>query len=368
LKTLQIREVQVGLVDPSATLQSIHHVAPTRKSMSRSIGEILHGGPVDAAEVARVREMLVFEGAGLGHKFVRFICLLVLAAGIATFGLQGDSLAVVIGAMIVAPLMLPIMGLAFGVSIGDRHAILSTLLVSISGIVAAVAMGFLLTQPIAQVTNPQAIHQIMIRTSPHLLDLMAALATGLAGAFALSRKDVSDTLPGVAIAVSLVPPLANAGILLALDEPRLAAGSLLLFGTNYVAILLTGALVFSLMGFRKAALSEFSAKARRRAVSIALVTGLVIAIPLALTSYQLIVTNKIASRTYTLAQQWLEGSPYQLMSVDAETADGTVTLLLLGDGDLPPLEVLEERTRGLLFGRNIRVKVVHSRSFYLGTQ
>jgi uncharacterized hydrophobic protein (TIGR00271 family) len=323
---------------------------------------------VDTEEVTRVRDTLVFEGAGLRPKFVKFVCLLVLAAGIATFGLLGDSLAVVIGAMIVAPLMLPIMGLAFSVSIGDRSAILSTLLVSLAGIVTAMAVGFILTLPIARVTDPEAIHQIMIRTSPHLLDLMAALATGLAGAFALSRKDVSDTLPGVAIAVSLVPPLANSGILFALGEPRLAAGSLLLFGTNYVAILLTGALVFGMMGFPKAALSPFDAGARRRAVAIALVAGLLIVIPLSLTSYHLIVTNKIAARTYALGQEWLDGSGYRLMSVDAETADGTVNLLLMGDGDLPPLEALEERARGLLFGRTIRVKVVESRTLYLGTQ
>lgn len=193
-------------------------------------------------------------------------------------------MAVVIGAMIVAPLMLPIMGLAFSVSVGDRSAISSTLIVSLVGIATAVAVGFLLTLPIAQIIKPESIQQIMIRTAPHLLDLMAALMTGLAGAFALARKDVSDTLPGVAIAVSLVPPLANAGILFACGEPRLASGSMLLFGTNYVAILLTGALVFAVMGFRRVALSPFDPRARRRAVVIALVAMLIIAIPLSLTS------------------------------------------------------------------------------------
>jgi len=323
---------------------------------------------VDAEEVSRVRDVLVFEGAQLRAKFMKFVCLLMLAAGIATFGLLGDSVAVVIGAMIVAPLMLPIMGLAYSVSIGDRSAILSSLLVSLAGIVIAVAVGFVLTLPIARVTNPEAIQQIMIRTSPHLLDLMAALATGLAGAFALSRKDVSDTLPGVAIAVSLVPPLANAGILFALGEPSLAAGSLLLFGTNYVAILLTGALVFVVMGFPKAAVSPFDAGARRRAVAIALAAGLLIVIPLSVTSYHLVVANKIATRSYELGQQWLEGSAYRLMSVDAEATDGTVTFLVLGDGDLPPLETLEARARGVLFARNIRVKVVQSRTLDLGSQ
>ena len=334
---------------------------------SRSLAEFLHGGPVSLDEVERVRDTLVFDSPGLGPKLFKFIVLLVLASCIATYGLLGDSVAVVIGAMIVAPLMLPIMGLAFSVSVGDQRAIGNTLVVSLLGIVTAVAVGFLLTLPIAQVTKPEAIQQIMIRTAPHLLDLMAALMTGLAGAFALARKDVSDTLPGVAIAVSLVPPLANAGILFAAGEPGLASGSLLLFGTNYVAILLTGALVFAVMGFRQAP-SPFDPRARRRAVLVAVIALLIIAIPLTITSHRLIISNKIAARTDALAQDWLQGSGYQLMSVDAETADGSVNLLLVGEGDLPSLQQLQERARGVLFGRTLRLKVLESRTFDLGAK
>ncbi|WP_337972051.1 DUF389 domain-containing protein [Methanobacterium petrolearium] len=138
-------------------------------------------------------------------------------------------MAAVIGAMIIAPLMMPIMGLAFGISIGDSRAMKDSLLVSLGGILAAIIVGFLLTFPVAIFVHPQSIDQIMIRTSPKLLDLLAALVTGLAGAFAMSRKDVSDTLPGVAIAISLVPPLSNTGILLATSNFSLAMGSFLLF-------------------------------------------------------------------------------------------------------------------------------------------
>lgn len=336
--------------------------------MGKSLAEILHGSPVDTEDVKRLIDILTFQGTELGAKFFKFACLLVLAAAIATFGLLGDSLAVIIGAMIVAPLMLPIMGLAFGISIGDRSTIFTTMIVSFAGIVMAVAVGFFLTLPIAGVTHPEAITQIMIRTSPHLLDLMAALVTGLAGAFALSRRDVSDTLPGVAIAVSLVPPLANVGILLALGKIGLASGSFLLFVTNYVAILLTGSLVFAVMGFRQVALSPFDLRTQQRAVVITLVALLFITIPLSITSYNLFITNKIAARTYALGQKWLDGSGYRLMNVDAETEDGTVNLFLLGNGNLPPMKKLEETTNGLLSGRTIRVKIVESQTLYVGKQ
>lgn len=331
--------------------------------MAGSLASLLHGGPVTAVEVERVSEVLIFEQGRPGPKFLKFSILLLLASSIASFGLLGDSLAVVIGAMIVAPLMLPIMGLAFSISLGDRGKIINTLLVSLAGIAMAILVGFVLTLPIAPLIQPQAIPQIMVRTAPHLLDLMAALATGVAGAYAIARRDVSDTLPGVAIAVSLVPPLANGGILLALGEPTLASGSLLLFLTNYVAILLTGTLVFSLLGFRRAALSSLDAQARRQALVLAFVALVLIMIPLSITSHRLIVTSKIAARTDALVQEWLRDSGYRLLSLEADTADGSVQLVLAGSGDLPPRAALERRVLPVLAGRPLQVKVLPGDSF-----
>ena len=333
--------------------------------MAKSLAETLHGGSVSAVDVERICQALIFERGRPGPKFLKFAILLVLASSIATFGLLGDSLAAVIGAMIVAPLMLPIMGLAFSVSIGDRSRMINALLVSLAGIAMAVIVGFLLTLPVATLLHPQPIQQIMVRTAPHLMDLMAALATGVAGAFALSRQDVSDTLPGVAIAVSLVPPLANVGILLAMGEPVLARGSLLLFVTNYFAILITGSIVFMLMGFRQASLSPFDPRAQRRALAIALAALLLIMVPLSLTSYRLITTSNLAMRTTALAESWLENTSYKLLSVDAETADGSVHLMLAGHGELPPISKLAISARSLLLGRSIEIKVLDSQSFSL---
>ena len=331
--------------------------------MSNSMGSILHGGPVDGSEVIRVRDALLFEGTVLRRKLVRFFCLLILAASIATYGLLGDSLAVVIGAMIVAPLMLPIMGLAFSVSLGDRSAIFSSLLISLGGIATAIAIGFILTFPMARLFQPESIDQIMIRTAPRLLDLLAALITGLAGAFALSRKDVSDTLPGVAIAVSLVPPLANVGILLAFGKTNLALGSLLLFITNYLAILLTGTLVFGLMGFPQASLIERSIKTKRKAIAISLAAVILIMIPLSFTSYSLYVSNTIKAQVYNLSHEWLAGSGYRLIDINTETADKAVEMFIIGEGELPSLDLLKEQSRGKLFDRPLRIETIQSNAY-----
>jgi|tagenome__1003787_1003787.scaffolds.fasta_scaffold20968041_4 uncharacterized membrane protein len=95
--------------------------------------------------------------------------------------------------------------------------------------------------------------QVAGRVSPTLIDLLTALATGAVGAFALVRSDVSGTLPGVAIAISLVPPLAVVGITLESGAPHQSLGALMLFGTNVAAIIATGTGVLQLFRIREVA-------------------------------------------------------------------------------------------------------------------
>lgn len=326
-----------------------------RRRMTK-IGENIHGGVVDDEEIARVRDALLFEKPERKRKLTRFFLLLILAAVIATFGLLGDSVATVIGAMIVAPLMLPIMGLAFSVSLGDRKSILSSFVTSILGIVTAISIGFLITWGISPLINVELNTQIMNRTAPRLIDLCAALATGLAGAFATGRKDVSDTLPGVAIAISLVPPLANVGILLAAGRPDLAMGSLLLFVTNYLAILLTGSFVFGIMGYPSAYHALRSRPAKQAAIALALVLLACILIPLSATSYQAIRSGLIEQRTTAATKAWLEGSDYRLVSVTA--GNDQVLLVVAGQGDLPPQENLQDALKGRLLQLPVTLEVV----------
>jgi uncharacterized hydrophobic protein (TIGR00271 family) len=319
-----------------------------------AIGELLHGGPVDQTEVQRVRDVLLFEEPGLQQRLVRFWCLLILASAIATFGLIADSVATVIGAMIVAPLMLPIMGLAFGISIADRKAVTTSILVAIGGIVTAIGVGYVLSLAWPAL-RLEANSQIMARTSPRLVDLAAALATGLAGAFATGRKDVSDTLPGVAIAISLVPPLANVGILLAAGRHDLAAGSMLLFATNYLAIVLTGSFMFGIMGFPGAVLADRSPRARKAAILIVIVLALVVAVPLSAQSFKAWLVNEVENRASAATTAWLAGSDYRLVS--AKT-DGEMKIVIAGQGSLPDTAKLQQSLRGQLFEQPVTLEVL----------
>ena len=323
--------------------------------------DLVHGGAVRDDEVARVREVVLFERPNLQAKLIRFWILLTLAAAISTFGLLSDSVAAVIGAMIVAPLMLPIMGLAFGISLGDRKAITSSLVIGVAGAVTAIAVGYVLTLVMPSSFNPESVPQIMLRTSPRLLDLLAALATGLAGAFAIGRKDVSDTLPGVAIAISLVPPLANVGILLSTGRPDLALGSLLLFVTNYLAIVLTGALVFGLMGYPRVAFVGHSKRGRSLAVATVILMLVLVTGPLAYSSLRVFANNDAEQAGITATKAWVKGSNYELVSANS---DGQIlTIVVSGWGPLPEEAALEAALAGRTHGMPVRVEALTSQRF-----
>jgi uncharacterized hydrophobic protein (TIGR00271 family) len=335
--------------------------------MWKSIGTLIHGGTVNKTHVERIRDLVLYEGSELKNKLVKFFLLLIFSSGIATYGLLGDSVAVIIGAMIIAPLMLPIMGLAYSISAGDIKAMKNSLLLSLGGIIAAIAVGFILTLPMNSLFQPENINQILIRTSPGLIDLLAALVTGFAGAFAMSRSDVSDTLPGVAIAISLVPPLANVGILLATFNYSLALGSFLLFVTNYLAILVTGAALFGIMGYSRVTILEKSSNAKRNGLIVVLISLIVITVPLGYNGYNVVTDNSITQTVNNASTEWLEGSGYELQSINILSSNNTVVVKIIGNGSLPPIEKLQEQVKGKIYGKNIKLEVVYSDTYLLNT-
>jgi uncharacterized hydrophobic protein (TIGR00271 family) len=160
---------------------------------------------------------------------IDFFVMIALATGIAALGLLLDSPAVIIGAMLVAPLMAAIIGIGLGMIQADAKLLRLAASATLRGMLLAIGMGLLagLILPGEGLTR-----EILSRTSPTLFDLGVALVSGLAGAYALCRKDVSSALPGVAIAAALVPPLATVGIGLSRFHLEIAEGALVLFLTN----------------------------------------------------------------------------------------------------------------------------------------
>jgi uncharacterized hydrophobic protein (TIGR00271 family) len=194
---------------------------------------------------------LFFEGHDATDRLWRFAALIVLSSSIAGFGLLADSAGVVIGAMLVAPLMTPIQALGAALVRGSAKRIVVSALVILGGLVGAVATGYLVSVIGGGVAAADALpKEILARTAPGLLDLAIAVAAGAAGGYVIARPSVSGALPGVGIAVALVPPLATVGICLQLGLGAPARGALLLFATNLAAIVLSGAVMIFAAGFR----------------------------------------------------------------------------------------------------------------------
>lgn len=187
------------------------------------------------------------------HKFEatggvsqRYYILTTMAVIIATFGMILDSPSIVIGAMLVAPLMSPILLTSISIITGRVRMLNRSLDASIKGILLSIMIATFISLfvPIYELPN-----EVLLRAHPGILDMFVALAAGAVGMFVMIKKD-TVTLPGVAISVSLMPPLSAIGIGLATRNYAIASGATLLFITNLIAIIASGALVLFLFGFR----------------------------------------------------------------------------------------------------------------------
>jgi len=215
------------------------------------------------------------------HMDVEYVALLLLAGLIALFGLLENSAAVIIGAMLISPLMNPILSAALALLLGDGN--LGKRSASVLGISIIAVIG--ITWLVESLTPlKQATPEVLARTSPNLLDLFIAFLSGLAGTLALRGGSVALTiLPGVAIAVAVVPPLAVVGYGLSTRQLGIAGGAFLLFITNLVSIIISAALVFRIIGFRPHRETEQGRWNLKYRVALSAGVLLVLSVPLFLT-------------------------------------------------------------------------------------
>lgn len=310
-------------------------------------------------------DKILFDGPDSRRRIVRFVVLMSFSSIIAATGVITDSVAVVIGAMLIAPLMTPLMAVAVSMVMGWPTRLARSTGVALLGIGIAIGIGMLLGEVLPAVIDTSTNTQIVSRTSPTTLDLVIALAAGAAGAYGLSRPDVSDSLPGVAIAISLVPPLSVAGIAYSQGDAESGTGALLLFATNMLAIIIMGGITFIITGvtpLRRVA--ENQSRVRTAAATTGTLALLVFAA-------LMINGNEIASdgfRQSTIEdaiRNELDDNPQHRL--DDATIDGdTVTVTIIGPAaDAPTAtEFLEVLADGL--GRDVDVDlrlVIEEREF-----
>lgn len=275
---------------------------------------------MDAPHLKQVRSQLLDES----KLDMPYLILIISSCMIATFGLLSNSTAVIIGAMLVAPLMLPIRGLAFGALVGDSFLFRTGSVSVVVGTILAVILSCLIGW-LTGITNYGS--EILARTQPDLLDLGIAVAAGAIGGYSKIQSKVSDTFAGTAIAVALMPPVCVVGLGLSQGNWILSRGATLLYLTNLLGIALACMMVFLSAGY--APLRQ----AGKPLLAAIILTSLLL-IPLGLSFSRLVqnariqrsIRDALTNGTVTfqrleltdLRVNWLEKTPQVLLSVNAQ--------------------------------------------------
>jgi uncharacterized hydrophobic protein (TIGR00271 family) len=257
---------------------------------------------------------------------VSYLILVIGSCAIATFGLLSNSAAVIIGAMIVAPLMLPIRGIAFGALQGNiilfRKGLIALTVGTLLAILIAWGLGMV-------VHLPSYGSEIFARSEPNLLDLGIAVAAGSISGYAKAEPKISGSLAGTAIAVALMPPICVIGLGLAQGNWSLSIGATILYLTNLLGIALSCMLTFLIIGY-----TSFK-RARKPLIWTLALTG-VLLIPLGVSFARLIrqaqlqtsLERALLNKTVTFQRlellksetNWLANPPVVRLNVRAKEA------------------------------------------------
>ncbi len=345
-------------------------------------------GQIVEKKLSTARDILRFEGSDRAAYWRRFSMLLTLSVVISTMGLLRDSAAVVIAAMLIAPLMTPILGIASAMVMGwlRRAAILTGIvcLAALASIGMAWALVLVSDVPEA-ITLPQ---QVTARTDPGTEDLIIALAAGVAGAYVQINKQEISLLPGAAIGVSLVPPLAAAGVLLFYGEPSAAYEAGLLFATNLGAIVLSACAVYIVYALRSILFGKGKRKLQFTAsVLVALVFLTAIVVQLGTATYNRYLETRQEAEVVQALRDWADPVSIEVIRIDVKPKRRIVELWIIVDlpsetqfriaapADLLPEEVREVPISDMLrrvLGPNYRVVLRYQTRFaasvHLGTE
>lgn len=329
--------------------------AVLRAAVRLDVAEVTGGRPGDTRltswidglgarpqERGAVYDQVYFEGPDSLSRVLRFTLLMTFASVISAMGVLADSTAVVVGAMLIAPLISPMMGMGLSLAMGWPRRLARSAALVLLGIGIAVGTGAVLGASSTLGADLGANSQVLSRASPTLADLVVAVAAGAAGAYALSRRDVSSSLPGVAIAIALVPPLSVVGITAQAGDAASASGTLLLFLTNLVAILVVGGTIFVLTGVAPLRRARAVRGRVRTAFAAVLGLGVLVVVGLSLNGASITSDAVANDRARSEVSAWLgEEADFTVASVDVDGPD--VRVILAGPGSPPLPDALATR-------------------------
>ncbi len=295
----------------------------------------------------QVHRQLFYEGPELVPYLRRFSMLMVLSVVIAALGLVGDSAAVVIGAMLVAPLMTPVLSLAAALVMAWPRRQLGAALLVAAASVGAIAVAWLVSAVLPAERFAEMAPELLARTRPTLLDLGIGIAAGAAGAYVTVRVKSAAAIPGVAIAVALVPPLAAVGILMQRDQGHLAGQAMLLYLTNLAAIVLAAGITFLATGFTPHVRAELMAHRIRLGLVSALVAVALVSYPLGRRSADVVGSAKRLSAITEEVGGWVGDRDLEVQGITlGADGDEAIVVDLTGPQQPPPVAALAAAIAG----------------------
>ena len=295
----------------------------------------LAGADLSTTERREVLEELFVFGTDNQLPFYkRMAYLLIVSTIIACCGLMADSAAVVIGAMLVAPMMRPVMMSAAAITLGWTHYLYKALLLTLVMALGAVGIASLFAQLSPELVDIPG--QVLARTEPTFFDLVIALVAGSGGAYTMTHKE-SGAIPGVAMAVALLPPLASTGILLQFLENDLALRAFILFFTNFAAMVLAATLTFLYLGISPRKARERSARVIRNYLVAFFLLVFGISVPLYFYSAEVWYDASYKANQSAELQAWLGRNELLIDDVRIDEERRIVFFELLGPN--PPLSV-----------------------------
>lgn len=294
--TLEPGTEHTAVEAPVAISNSTDNVLPSPNSSPLSSPDLIESTSNEVASKKSKFDkvsLLQRRFESLSKLSADFLALLSASTLIATFGLFQNSAGVIIGAMIIAPLMRPLLGLSLGLLTADllllRRALTTLLIGTLIAVTVAAIFGVLLKE--MELTS-----EILARTKPTLLDLGVAIFAGGIGAYCQAKEELQDSLAGVAIAVALVPPLCVVGIGLAFAQPELWQGASLLYLTNLVGITISGAIVLLMLGF-------VSMKTAKQGLLASLLALIVLMLPLGVGMNDMLLENRLRGEIRQILQE-----------------------------------------------------------------
>lgn len=288
---------------------------------------------------------------------LNFGLMMTMAAIVAGMGLAANSAAVVIGAMLIAPLMTPVLGIAASIAMVIGDALVRSIATVVVATAGVIGIGFLINLVLP---GDLLSGEVLARTAPDIKDLVVAVAAGLAGSYATARPDMSSSLPGVAVAVALVPPLAVVGITLQAGELTLAGGALLLYLTNLAGIITLSTIVFVLTGFVPSHQLRTLGPRVLLGILVGVLLMVAVAVPLTITSIRSAERANLRTEVEQAIAQWNDStSTNTLEEIDTADAFTDITVTVSGSDPISDTRALESKLEEIV-GEDITFAAVRS--------